>query len=37
MIPNGSKCFASLRKNQERKKGRTDETQAGADEALTDA
>lgn len=36
IIPNRSKCFASLHKIQERNKGRTDETQDGADEALTD-
>lgn len=37
MFPNKSECLTSLRKIQGRHKGRTDETQRGADEALADA
>lgn len=37
MFPNKSECLTSLRKIQGRYKGRTDETQRGADEALADA
>lgn len=37
MLPNGSKGLTSLHKIPERHKGRTDETQHGADGALADA